>query len=317
MIKKRKEIQVELVDLENCEEIIGLTVEQMERKIWLLCENLKYLDLEETYWYERSHETWLLKGDNNTSFFHRCANGRKRKNTIISLEDGDQIIEGDDKLLEHATKYYSELFGPGLDFNIQTDSNIWAGANMITEEDNDILCQSFTEREIHNALFQMESNKAAGPDKIPIEFYQSCWETIKGDIMKLFDDFYHGKVDISRLNYGIITLLPKVKVANKIQQYRPICLLNCLYKLITKTLTIRLESVADKIIHGNQTTFMKGRNIMTGILCLHEILHEILKLDFEKAYDKVNWKLLFECMEKRGFNQKWCSWIKQVVTGVQ
>jgi len=144
--------------------------------------------------------------------------------------------------------------------------------------------------------------------------------------MKLFDDFYHGKVDISRLNYGIITLLPKVKEANKIQQYRPICLLNCLYKLITKTLTIRLESVADKIIHGNQTAFMKGRNIMTGILCLHEILHEtkkrkeigiILKLDFEKAYDKVNWKLLFECMEKRGFNQKWCSWIKQVVTGVQ
>jgi len=41
----------------------------------------------------------------------------------------------------------------------------------------------------------------------------------------------------------------------------------------------------------------------------------ILKLDFEKAYDKVNWNLLFECMEKRGFNQKWCNWIEQVVTG--
>lgn len=56
----------------------------------------------------------------------------------------------------------------------------------------------------------------------------------------------------------------------------------------------------------------------------HEILHEtkrrkdvgvILKLDFEKAYDKVNWKLLFACLRKRGFDEKWCTWIEQVVTG--
>ena len=63
------------------------------------------------------------------------------------------------------------------------------------------------------------------------------------DIIQLFDDFYNHKVDISRLNYGIITILPKVKEANKIQQFRPICLLNCLYKLVTKTLTIRLWKV--------------------------------------------------------------------------
>jgi len=65
---------------------------------------------------------------------------------------------------------------------------------------------------------------------------------------------------------------------------------------------------------------------MTGIMCLHEILHEtkrrneirvILKLDFEKAYDKVNWNLLFDYLEKRGFRDQWCKWIKQVVTGGQ
>jgi hypothetical protein len=70
-------------------------------------------------------------------------------------------------------------------------------------------------------------------------------------------------------------------------------------------LTIRLEAVIDKIIHNNQTTFMKGRNIISG---LHEFLHEtkkrkkvgiILKLDFEKAYNKVNWKLIFYCLEKK------------------
>lgn len=81
---------MELVDLENCEENIMLNEMQMERKVHLMCENFKLLYPEETYWFERSHETWLLKGDNNTTYFHRCANRRKSKNTIISLEDGDQ-----------------------------------------------------------------------------------------------------------------------------------------------------------------------------------------------------------------------------------
>jgi hypothetical protein len=85
-----------------------------------------------------------------------------------------------------------------------------------------------------------------------------------------------------------------------------------------------MESVADKLIHKTQTTFMKNRNIMTGIVRMYEIIHEtkrrretgiVLKLDFEKVYDMVNWKLLFECMEKSGFHDKWCVWIKQVVSG--
>lgn len=97
---------------------------------------------------------------------------------------------------------------------------------------------------------------------------------MKTDIIQLFDDFYNGLVNISRIYYGIITLLPKVSDASKFQQFRSICLLNCLYKMITKTLTLRLEKVTKKLIHTNQTVFMKGRDIMSGILILHEILHE-------------------------------------------
>jgi hypothetical protein len=62
-------------------------------------------------------------------------------------------------------------------------------------------------------------------------------EIVKYDIFQLFSDFHAEKVNISRINYGIITLLPKKSDASTIQQYRPIYLLNCIYKLITKTLT--------------------------------------------------------------------------------
>jgi hypothetical protein len=55
----------------------------------------------------------MLKGDNNTDCFHKVANGKKRKQTIFSLNDGDKRIVGDDDLLKHATKYYKKLFGQG------------------------------------------------------------------------------------------------------------------------------------------------------------------------------------------------------------
>jgi hypothetical protein len=95
----------------------------------------------------------------------------------------------------------------------------------------------------------MGKNKAAGPDSIPIEFYQASWQIIKKDIVQPFADFYQGKSDIRRINYGIIIPLPKISDAAGIQQYRPICLLNCLYNLITKMLTLRIKPFVDKLIH--------------------------------------------------------------------
>jgi len=121
----------------------------------------------------------------------------------------------------------------------------------------------------------------------------------------LFSDFHNLKLDIGRFNYGIITLLPKCKEANSIKQYRPICLLNIVYKIFTKTLMLRLDKVMGKIINKCQSGFLKDRNIMDDILALHEILHDtrnkkkdglILKLYFEKAYDKLNWDFLFDCL---------------------
>jgi len=92
-----------------------------------MSENLKSLEEEEMYWYERSHETWLLQGDNNTSYFHKCPNGRKRKNNIISLEKDGCMIEGDENLLKHASEYYSDLFGPPIEYNVQLDPTLWEG----------------------------------------------------------------------------------------------------------------------------------------------------------------------------------------------
>jgi hypothetical protein len=84
--KKRKQlIQDLLCQLEMIEETCPLSMDQVRQRMNPKVELYNILDEEELVWFKRSHEAWLLKGDNNTEYFYRIANGRKRKQTIFSL----------------------------------------------------------------------------------------------------------------------------------------------------------------------------------------------------------------------------------------
>ena len=131
-------------------------------------------------------------------------------------------------------------------------------------------------------------------------------------------------MDIARLNYGVITLVPKVKEANNIKQFRPICLLNASFKFFTKLLMDRLTGAARKIISTSQSAFIKGRFIQDSTVILHEVMHEmkqqgekgiVFKIDYEKAYDSINWKFVEEVLERKGFDQKLKNWTISTVRG--
>jgi hypothetical protein len=120
---------------------------------------------------------------------------------------------------------------------------------------------------------------------------------LRKEILAILNGFALGKVDIARLNFGILSLIPKVPGADNIKQFRPIALINVIFKLVSKAYAFRLSPVAHQITSQAQTAFIKGRFIQDGPLALHEIIHELktkklaailLKLDFEKAYDRVN-----------------------------
>jgi hypothetical protein len=68
---------------------------------------------------------------------------------------------------------------------------------------------------------------------------------------------------------------------------------------------------------------MLGRNILEGVIMLHESIHElqmkkldgvILELDFEEAYDKVKWNFLQQALCMKGFSPLWCAWIQKIVS---
>lgn len=72
----------------------------------------------------------------------------------------------------------------------------------------------------------------------------------------MFEDVWGGNLDIRRLNYGVVTLVPKLKESNNIKLFRLICLLNVDFKWFTKLLTGILVPVAGRIIGENQTGFV-------------------------------------------------------------
>jgi len=137
------------------------------------------------------------------------------------------------------------------------------------------LTADFIEKEVRNAIFQMKHNKAPGPDGFPAEFYQVFWSLIKDDLMAMFRDFHSGDLPLFSLNFGIITLIPKQKEVKKIQQYRPICVLNVSFKIFTKVMANRLTLVASKLIRQSQLAFLPGRYILEGVVILHETIHEL------------------------------------------
>jgi hypothetical protein len=92
-------------------------------------------------------------------------------------------------------------------------------------------------------------------------------------------------------------------------------MLNVSFKIFTKVMANRLSLVASKVIGPSQSAFLPGRNILEGVVVLYETLHElrrkkqkgiILKLDFEKACDKINWVFLQQVLRMKGFSSKWC-----------
>jgi hypothetical protein len=131
------------------------------------------------------------------------------------------------------------------------------------------------------------------------------WICIKESLLGMVQDFNRGTLDLRKLNYGVITLVPMVKEAKTIKHYRPICLLNVDFKIFSKLLTDKITPVIDRLISESQSAFINGKNILEGVV---EVIHELrrtgrqsvlFKIDFEKAYDKVRWNFVQEVMEQK------------------
>jgi hypothetical protein len=187
------------------------------------------------------------------------------------------------------------------------------------------LDQPFEDEEILQTVRQMGSLKAPGPDGIPTAFYQKFWPTVKTDILNMVKAFFHSGFLLRSLNHTYIILIPKVPTPERVTQFRPISLCNVTYKIISKVLVNRLKPFMDSLVTPYQNAFIQRRQITDNIILAHEVVEYLkkkkrgkwgfgaLKLDMNKAYNRISWPFLKAVLMTMGFSPKWITWITQCV----
>ena len=199
--------------------------------------------------------------------------------------------------MRHVYVFYVQLMGMSDDQQAGVRADIWDPSQLVTDRENEELGLAFLPEEIDAALSSMKTDTAPGPDGWPVAMFKHFWSILQGPIFEVCNGFMRGTVDISRLNFGVLSLIHKVFGADDIRQFRPIALINVPFKICSKATTSHLVPMAHPTISRTQTMFIRGHNILEGSLALQEILHELkrtkepailLKLDFEKAYNRVN-----------------------------
>ncbi|KAL0402454.1 UNVERIFIED_CONTAM: hypothetical protein Slati_4275300 [Sesamum latifolium] len=135
--------------------------------------------------------------------------------------------------------------------------------------------------------------------------------------------FIMGKL-LKQINATIIALIPKVQMPARVSEYRPISCCNVLYKVITKLIVKRMQTVLHLLIDSLQNTFVPGRSIANNILLAQELLagyNQVkrpprctIKVDLKKAYDSVEWDYLLEVLKSFNFSTRFIRWIEQCIS---
>ncbi|XP_074301046.1 uncharacterized protein LOC141632394 [Silene latifolia] len=163
-----------------------------------------------------------------------------------------------------------------------------------------------TDDEIKQAMFSIPGTKAPGPDGYSSQFFKDSWAIVGKDICASVRNMISTGNILKEANNTILTLLPKVDVPDTVTQFRPIACCNTVYKCMAKVVCSRLSSILPDIIHPSQSAFIAGRDIVGNILICQDLIklykrkkcspRLMMKIDFQKAYDSIEWSYLNEML---------------------
>ena len=269
----------------------------------------------------RSRARWVGEGEKITKYF--C--GLEKRNYVSKhmtklVGNNGIVLEKNTDIVREAEHFFKKLY----EKKEQADCNIEEMIHDIptlTEDEATNLEGQITLEEATLALKKMNNSKSPGSDGFTAEFFKFFWEKGLGAfvVRSINDGFNKGEMSNTQKE-GIVVCLPKGdKPREYLKNWRPISLLNVVYKIGTTCIANRLKTVLPKLINEDQSGFMADRYMGNNIRLIYDIINHcnkhnvrglLLGIDFEKAFDSLDWTFMHNVLQAFGFHEDIQRWIK-------
>nr|GEW97875.1 RNA-directed DNA polymerase, eukaryota, reverse transcriptase zinc-binding domain protein [Tanacetum cinerariifolium] len=220
---------------------------------------------------QKSKIKWLSESDQNTAYFHGILKSRKHKARIESICDEKGVIFNGDNVANAFVKNFKNFLRSKHDVHPLGSVKIKFDKVLSKKEAEDMIGLVSNE-EISEAVFDIDSNKASGPDGYTSVFFKKAWHIVGKEVCLAIKDFFLNAKLLGEINATLIALIPKVDMPKKVSEFRPIACCNVIYKSIRKILTNRIKKGLQKVVNFNQSAFIPGRHTQDNILIAQELL---------------------------------------------
>ncbi|GBG85669.1 hypothetical protein CBR_g40401 [Chara braunii] len=233
------------------------------------------------------------------------------------------------EMLEYARLYYADILtarrladSPLSD--LSQGSDMWQQTEvLLTPQERLSLDRPITLEELAQTLRVMATGKAPGRNGLSVEFFRCCWDALGPPLVEVYNKVLVGECLGAAMTHGVIALMFKKGDKTNVRNYRPIFLLNVDYKILAKTMALRLGKILPRLVERDQGAFVQGRSIFHNILTTIESVEvlkgehrdmAVLMLDLEKAYDRVGWSFVLTTLRRMGFGDGFCRWVLAMYT---
>lgn len=277
----------------------------------------------------RSKVKWFEEGEKSSKYFLNLEKRNNIRKTIGKIKLNGNILTDSPSILKAQKDFYQKLYS-----NKMVNSNEANIIHFLNDIDIPTLsndqrenCEGeLTIEECKNSLDSLCNGKTPGIDGLPAEFYKTFWHLIGPPLLDTLNSSYRQSNLTMTQKQAVITLVEKKgKDRTDLQNWRPISLLNTDLKIASKAIANRVKTVLPSIIHPSQTGYVNDRYIGEMVRLIEDVMtytkdnHDpglLLFLDFEKAFDSIDFNFLSNTLKLFGFGPSIRKWLETFYTDI-